>query len=142
MTCFILNILFLDPIKSTAQDQPPEERLKGSQSSLPSYNEATSGQFSNHAKNNSENSEAAGRKKIIPVQSDFESSSPSPDPLQTPPSSQSPVPGIRTSVRTSQSSFNLARAQEPEVSRKTVNKLVISSHIDKSLFIPDKKEFT
>ena len=102
--------MYLDPIKSTAKDQPPEERLKGSQSSLPSYNEATSGQFNNHTNNSNE------RKKIIPVQSDFESSSPSPDPLQTPPSSQSPVPGIRSSVRTSQSSFNLARAQEPEVS--------------------------
>jgi len=107
-----------DPIKSTAKDQPPEERLKGSQSSLPSYNEATSGQF-NLTSNNSNEEVEAGRnkKKIIPVQSDFESSSPSPDPLQTPPSSQSPVPVIRASVRTSQSSFNLARAQEPEADR-------------------------
>ena len=37
--------------------------------------------------------------------------------MQTPPSSQSPVPVIKATVRTSQSSFNLAaRAQEPEVS--------------------------
>ena len=113
--------MYLDPIKSTAKDQPPEERLKGSQSSLPSYNEATSGQFNNHTNNSNE------RKKIIPVQSDFESSSPSPDPLQTPPSSQSPVPGIRSSVRTSQSSFNLARAQEPEVSSESDSSL---NHID------------
>jgi len=107
------------PIKSTPKDQPPEERLKGSQSSLPSYNEATSGKF-NLTTNNSNEEVESGRKKkrIIPVQSDFESSSPSPDPLQTPPSSQSPVPVIRASVRTSQSSFNLAaRAQEPEADR-------------------------
>ena len=117
---YFKHFLFLDPIKSTAKDQPPEERLKGSQSSLPSYNEATSGQF-NLTSNNSNEEVEAGRnkKKIIPVQSDFESSSPSPDPLQTPPSSQSPVPVIRASVRTSQSSFNLARAQEPEVSNQT-----------------------
>ena len=89
---------------------------KGSQSSLPSYNEATAGLVAQTNYNDKEDR----RKKVIPVQSDLESSSPSPDPLHTPPSSQSPVSVSRGSVRVSQSSFNLARVQEPEV-RQTIS---------------------
>ena len=82
----------------------------GSQSSLPSYNEATSGLFTQNKKE----TKTKKKKKIIPVQSDFESSSPSPEPGALP-ASLSPVPAVKTSIRMSQSSVNLARTQEVEV---------------------------
>ena len=85
----------------------------GSQSSLPSYNEATSGIFTQNKKETKKK-----KKKIIPVQSDFESSSPSPEPGVLPPSLSPVTPG-KTSIRMSQSSVNLARMQEAEVSKVT-----------------------
>ena len=81
------------------------DKLKGSQSSLPSYKEATSGAI----KINKEN---MTKKKIIPVQSDF-SSSPSPEfpssPVASPPVYQ------KNRFRQSQSTINLASMEEGEV---------------------------
>jgi len=107
----------LRPLVSSSKHlEPPEDRLKGSQSSLPSYNEATSGIFNNQQPNNRNKDQKINqKKKIIPVQSDFESSSPSPDPLGTPP--DSPAPPTTCTVRMSQSTVNLARHQEMENER-------------------------
>jgi len=96
----------------------------GSQSSLPSYNEATSGIFTQNKK------ETKKKKKIIPVQSDFESSSPSPEPGVLP-ASLSPVPPAKTSIRMSQSSVNLARSQaevETDRTKKTLGKKLKNSY--------------
>lgn len=90
-----------------AKEQPKDEskplppKVKGSQSSLPSYKEATT--------------EEAGKKKIIPVQSDFESS-PSPED----PSSPLPSPPLyhKNRFRMSQSTMNLARQDSGELERK------------------------
>ena len=81
-------------------------KQKGSQSSLPSYNEATAGIFT-------KNQRETKKKKIIPVQSDFDSSSDSPSPS---PPSLSPVPSTQSRMRVSQSSVNLVRIQDTEVS--------------------------
>lgn len=84
------------------------DKLKGSQSSLPSYKEATSGAI----KINKEN---MTKKKIIPVQSDF-SSSPSPEfpssPVASPPVYQ------KNRFRQSQSTINLASMEEGELEKK------------------------
>ena len=104
----IFNVCFLDS-QQTKKKESDCSRL-GSQSSLPSYNEATSGIFTQNKKETKKKK----KKKIIPVQSDFESSSPSPEPGVLPPS-LSPVPAVKTSIRMSQSSVNLARTQEVEV---------------------------
>jgi len=74
-------------------------KVKGSLSSLPSYNEAT---------------EESVKKKIIPVQSDFESS-PSPENPSSPLSS--PPPYHKNRFRMSQSTLNLAR-HDNELKRK------------------------
>ena len=110
----VLNIYLLNDwdvqILDSQQTKKKESDCSriGSQSSLPSYNEATSGIFTQNKK------ETKKKKKIIPVQSDFESSSPSLEPGVLPPS-LSPVPSSKSSIRMSQSSVNLARIQEAEV---------------------------
>ena len=86
--------------------QESERSQIGSQSSLPSYNEATAGIFT-------KNQRETKKKKIIPVQSDFDSSSDSPSPS---PPSLSPVPTTQSRMRVSQSSVNLVRTQDIEVS--------------------------
>ena len=110
------NLSLSGPPVSIKHLEPPEDRLKGSQSSLPSYNEATSGIFNNQQNNKKDQKTNNYKKKIIPVQSDFESSSPSPDPLGTPPDSPAPPNPTSCTVRMSQSTVNLARHQEMEVS--------------------------
>jgi len=90
------------PAKEQAKEEgkPLPPKVKGSQSSLPSYNEAT---------------EEPAKKKIIPVQSDFESS-PSPED----PSSPLPSPPLyhKNRFRMSQSTMNLARHDSGELERK------------------------
>merc|ERR1711971_1458257 len=90
------------PAKEQAKEEgkPLPPKVKGSQSSLPSYNEAT---------------EELAKKKIIPVQSDFESS-PSPED----PSSPLPSPPLyhKNRFRMSQSTMNLARHDSGELERK------------------------
>jgi len=87
-----------EEVKEEGKAQLP--KVKGSQSSLPSYNEAT---------------EEPAKKKIIPVQSDFESS-PSPED----PSSPLPSPPLyhKNRFRMSQSTMNLARHDSGELERK------------------------
>jgi len=87
------------PAKEEAKETG-KPKVKGSQSSLPSYNEAT---------------EEPAKKKIIPVQSDFESS-PSPED----PSSPLPSPPLyhKNRFRMSQSTMNLARHDSGELERK------------------------
>ena len=104
----IFKFSFLDSQQSKKKES--DGSRIGSQSSLPSYNEATSGIFTQNKKE----TKKKRKKKIIPVQSDFESSSPSPEPGVLPPS-LSPVPSSKSSIRMSQSSVNLARIQEAEV---------------------------
>jgi len=88
-----------EQVKDEGKALPP--KVKGSQSSLPSYNEATT--------------EEPAKKKIIPVQSDFESS-PSPED----PSSPLPSPPLyhKNRFRMSQSTMNLARHDSGELERK------------------------
>jgi len=81
------------------EGKAPPAKVKGSQSSLPSYNEAT---------------EEPTKKKIIPVQSDFESS-PSPENPSSPISS--PPLYHRNRFRMSQSTMNLAN-DSSELERK------------------------
>merc|ERR1711994_391501 len=102
--------VFSEDFQQTKKKESDCSRI-GSQSSLPSYNEATSGIFTQNKKETKKK-----KKKIIPVQSDFESSSPSPGPGVLPPS-LSPVPSSKSSIRMSQSSVNLARIQEAETDR-------------------------
>lgn len=87
-------------VEQSKDEEKPPARVKGSQSSLPSYNEAT---------------EETIKKKIIPVQSDFDSS-PSPEhpssPISSPPLYQ------RNRFRMSQSTINLARQDSGELERK------------------------
>eukprot|EP00092_Neocalanus_flemingeri_P029800 GFUD01032354.1.p1 GENE.GFUD01032354.1~~GFUD01032354.1.p1 ORF type:complete len:264 (+),score=87.43 GFUD01032354.1:41-793(+) len=97
------------PNREPAKFQPAQKDiLNSSQSSLPSYNEATAGKCKRNEKD-------PVKKKIIPVQSDFESS-PSPEypssPLASPPAYQ------RNRFRMSKSSFNLAQQGEGEMERK------------------------
>jgi len=109
---------FAEEMSGTKNKQSSDRSQIGSQSSLPSYNEATSGIFKNKK-------ETKKKKKIIPVQSDFDSSSPSPSPP-----SLSPVPTTQSKIRISQSSINLARMQEPETdrSKKMLGKKLKSSY--------------
>ena len=101
----ILKFCFIVDFQQTKKKESDCSRI-GSQSSLPSYNEATSGIFTQNKKETKKK-----KKKIIPVQSDFESSSPSPEPGVFPPSLSPVTPG-KTSIRMSQSSVTLARMQE------------------------------
>ena len=110
----ILKFCFIVDFQQTKKKESDCSRI-GSQSSLPSYNEATSGIFTQNKKETKKK-----KKKIIPVQSDFESSSPSPEPGVLPPS-LSPVPPSKTSIRMSQSSVNLARMQEAVEVRKVAS---------------------
>jgi len=87
------------PAKEEAKEDG-KPKVKGSQSSLPSYNEAT---------------EEPSKKKIIPVQSDFESS-PSPEDPSSP--LQSPPLYHKNRFRMSQSTMNLARHDSGELERK------------------------
>ena len=104
-----LTLKFLAPIlnKEPASFQPTQtsDKLKGSQSSLPSYNEATEGVFNKKEK-------VTVKKKIIPVQSDYDSS-PSPEypssPIASPPVYQ------KNRFRMSQSTINLAQQEDGEV---------------------------
>lgn len=87
-------------VEETNKDKS-SPKVKGSQSSLPSYNEAT---------------EDCTRKKIIPVESE-DDSSPSPvDPSGSP--IHSPSLQTRNRFRMSQSSINLARHDSGELERK------------------------
>ena len=128
----VLNIYLLNDwdvqILDSQQTKKKESDCSriGSQSSLPSYNEATSGIFTQNKK------ETKKKKKIIPVQSDFESSSPSPEPGVLP-ASLSPVPPAKTSIRMSQSSVNLARSQAEVEVRNVDNKV----RLGLMLCIPD-----
>jgi len=96
--------------KEPASFQPTQtsDKLKGSQSSLPSYNEATEGVFNKKEK-------VTVKKKIIPVQSDYDSS-PSPEypssPIASPPVYQ------KNRFRMSQSTINLAQQEDGELERK------------------------
>jgi len=88
-------------VEQSKDEEKPPTKVKGSLSSLPSYNEATE--------------DSAGKKKIIPVQSDFESS-PSPENPSSPISSPSLYQKNR--FRMSQSTINLARQDSGELERK------------------------
>merc|ERR1711973_534341 len=100
-----------------AKEQPKDEskplppKVKGSQSSLPSYKEATT--------------EEAGKKKIIPVQSDFESSPSPEDPSSPLPSSlsQEQVPNVPKHDESGKTGQRRAGTKEEIVRTKVENKL-------------------
>ena len=96
--------------------------IKSSPSGLPSYNEATSGMFYQTP---------TRKKKIIPVQSDFESSSPSPEGRESP----SPVSTPSRTIRTSQSSVNLAKINQDLQSDRTKKSLGMKLKTSYSKFI-------
>ena len=131
---FYFYFIFEGPIPDCVAKEPNEDRLKGSQSSLPSYNEATSGIFS-QGQGDKTSLRPGNKKKIIPVQSDFESSSPSPEPPPAP----SPPAAPKLSMRVSQSSVNLARAQQDTAEVGASNR-VWSSNIYLKCCIPEPRQ--
>ena len=134
MIHYFIFFSFEGPVPDCVAKEPNEDRLKGSQSSLPSYNEATSGIFS-QGHGDKTSSRSGNKKKIIPVQSDFESSSPSPEPPPAP----SPPAAPKLSMRVSQSSVNLARAQQDTAEVGTSN-CVRSCNVYLEFCIPEPRQ--
>jgi len=92
------------------QHKKSEVKVEESQSGLPSYDEAVE-------QNSYKKRKTPVKKKIIPVQSDFDSS-PSPENPSSPVLPRSPHVYPRNRFRMSQSSINLARQESGELERK------------------------